>query len=100
MRWKCVSRRRFLLSRVVQVAVEEAVAPDQLDEHVEEEPGVLDVLAAVGGLQDLVRRAFVVVEERVGELFFGGVVVVEVAGVMLILARDERGADVGLGERL
>ena len=46
-----------LRQQVVQVAVQEAVLPDQLEQHVEEQPGVLDVAHAVGGAQQLGQRA-------------------------------------------
>ena len=57
-----------LAEQVVEVAVEEAVAPDQLEQHVEEEPGVLDVFHAVGGLQQFVQRLFIAAEQRVDQL--------------------------------
>jgi hypothetical protein len=80
---------RFLLEQIVQVAVQEAVLPDQLEEHVEEQPGVLDVGHRIGGLQQFVKRRVVAREQRIDQLVLGRVVVVEVAGADVQLGRDQ-----------
>jgi len=47
---------------------------------VQEEPGVFDIAHAVAGVEQFAQGAFVAVEQRVDELVFGRIVVVEVAG--------------------
>jgi hypothetical protein len=84
--------------QIVEVAVEKAVLPDQLEQGVHEEPCILDVAHAATGSQQLGQRAFVAVEQRVDELVFGRVVVVEVAGADAQLGGNQGGRDVGLAK--
>ena len=53
-----------LAQQVVQVAVEEAVAPDQLEQAVHEEPCVLHVVHAFARVQQLVELGLVAFVER------------------------------------
>ncbi|MNT18227.1 hypothetical protein D3C72_1534170 [compost metagenome] len=87
-----------LAQQVVEVAVQEAVAPDQLEQAVHEEPGVLHVVHAFAGVQQLVELGFVAFVELVDQLFLGGVVVVEIAGADVQLAGHQRGRHVRFPE--
>ena len=66
--------------QVVQVAVEEAVLPNQFEQRVHEEPGVLHIAHAIAGIEQLAQRALVTVEQRVDQLVLGRVVIVKIAG--------------------
>jgi hypothetical protein len=89
-----------LAQQVVEVAVEEAVLPDQLEQRVHEKPGVFHVAHAVAGVEQFAQGFFVAVEQRVDELVFGGVVVVEVAGADVELGRDQVVDTLGSPKRL
>ena len=84
--------------QVVQVAVQEAVGPDQLEQRMQEEPGVLDVGHVFVRGQQLVQPAFVLVEQGVDQFVLGREVVVQVAGADAQLGRQRGGGDVGLAE--
>ena len=87
-----------LAQQVVQVPVQEAVAPDQLEQAVHEEPGVLHILHPAAGMQQLVQLGLVAGVEPVDQLVLGRVVVVQVAGADAQLGRNQRGRHVRLAE--
>mmetsp|Transcript_6313 Transcript_6313/g.25614 ORF Transcript_6313/g.25614 Transcript_6313/m.25614 type:complete len:251 (-) Transcript_6313:2165-2917(-) len=87
-----------LEQQVVQVAVQEAVLPDQLEQHVKEQPGILDMAHVVRRGEQLAELGLVAAEQRVDQLVLGGEVVVEVAGADLQLGRDQRRGDIRLAE--
>ena len=87
-----------LAEQVVQIAVQEAVLPDQLKQGVHEEPCVFHITHTITGVEQFPQRMFVAVKQGVDQLVFGGVVVVEIAGADIQLGRYQRGGDIGLTE--
>ncbi|GAO26330.1 Inner membrane transporter rhtA [Alicycliphilus sp. B1] len=84
--------------QVVQVAVEKAVLPEQLEQPVHEEPRVLHVGRIAAGLQQPAQGLVVLCEQRIDDLVLGAVVVIEVAGADAQLSGNGGGGDMGLAK--
>ncbi len=91
--------RAIVGEQVIEVAVKEAVLPDQLEQHVQEQPSVLDVGFALGGQrQQLVDLPLELLEDAVDDVVFVLEVVVQIARGDVHLLGDQRRVDVGLAE--
>ena len=84
--------------QVVEVTVQKAVLPDQFEQRVHEEPGMLDIAQLVAGVEQFVQRTLITVEQRIDQFVLGRVVVVQVARADVEFGGDEGGGDIGLAE--
>ena len=85
--------------QIVEVAVDEAVLPDQLKHQVQEQPGIFDRNAALDRerKQD-VHFTLEVAENGVEDFILVAKMVIQVAGRNVHFVTDHAGGDIGLAE--